>query len=1000
MESNNYDNTHNIGMDEINWQESLSIHEIIQKRAKSTPNKVPLILLSESGEEQTISYARLDADARYIALTLQNNSIQPEDVVMIIFPQSYEQIASFIGVIYYGAIPTIFTDNNQQPEAFQGRAMNLVNFSGAKAILTFPEVARVLTTQINQEECALIPVPELNGQLPETSPILSNRGGDDIVHIQFSTGSMGMSKGIMLSHSAVINQVCAFYQSRKLSTKDTLIGWLPCYNALGLNIQIILPLMSSISSYLIQPGNWLKRPVSLFQAIHRYKGTITWMPNFAFNYCTKILKTEEIKDLDLSSWQSIGNGGEPVSIKVMQSFAENFAPNGLAPTALAVAYGMNEIGFIAITCPEKGIIYDWVSRHALQIDSLATPIDPNIASALPIASCGFPVPGIELRIVDLEGNSLPDRSAGEVLVRSRSVFTRYHQQPDLTASVLQNGWLHTGDLGYMVDGQLYIYGRKKELIIAGGQKVLPHHIEEVALASLGSVTERVVAFGIEDSQSGTELPILVCEINENVDPAQNEGLARRIRHRILEEIGIALGNVCFVSRGWVVVTPIGKVVRSANRQKYLDNFQKTQFTAADSLSSTHPSPLQDISPQTLTKQVGYMFKEILGVAQVNPDDNFYSLGGDSLSALRLVLKVAEQTGKEVPAEFFRKPTVTHLVKLLTNNKPLEQSKPRAIYKEKPNRSQQHSITPFSQLNFVRKILHTEIGFQLRIKVLVWLCKQSWFYNRFYPEQVRITKDFYATLENPLSSEAETIQASLANNIAREWEHPFIKLPKSQAISRWTKIQGEEYLQSATWEGHGVILLSLHGIANHIMFHIIEQKLGKDYLIVHSEFGKRHKHTPQDERRRSIQSYSSEQITQAYHFLKSGGTVLLAGDGSMGANPVSYPFHNRLWKFNGGAYQLAQSTGATIVPLFSFTDLAWHVMVEFYPPLQDISHYGKNHDGENISSVSNKYTPTLMDKYVDCLSRFWSTHPEAISWRVMRKHLAKPTIIKSHPDNPA
>lgn len=977
----------------IDWYTGHSIQLAIQRRVVATPDKTPLIFLSEQGNETPISYARLDADARSVALTLFESHIQAEDLVVLILPHSYEQVAAFFGVIYYGAIPTIFADFNLQPDAYQKRVVSFVQSCGADAILTSPETAHMIGTQLNQIHCMPIIMPDLNGQAPDkdTSAILSSRGGEDIAYIQFSSGTMGAPKGTMISHRAVINQIYSSYCSGRVSTNDILIGWLPYYHDMGLIESVIVPVIRSIQAYQISPAHWLKRPQSLFQAINRHKGTVTWMPTFAFSYCTKRLKPEELTGLDLSSWRIVGSGAEPVSMNTMQGFAEHFASYGLKPTALGIGYGLAENTLsVTVTPPGIALAFDWVSRRDLQEKGLATPVESSHPDAIVIAPCGFPMPGVEIRIIDEQGAILPDRTIGEILVRSDYLFSGYYRQPDLTAAVLQNGWLYTGDLGYLVDGQLYVHGRKKDLIIVGGQNVLPHHIEEVAARLLGAHASRVAAFGIEDTRLGTELPILICEIIEQDSLMSGDSLAEQIRRKVIEETGIALGDVRFVNRGWIEVSTSGKIARPANRQKYIDNFHTPALSGAYKVSPEQHTTKPDHPLQAIAQQLSMIFSNILGVGDVGPDDNFFALGGDSLSALRLVLQVSEQLGKEVPAEFFKEPTVAHLIKMLGDTQSQNIKGPGIIHREKPK--QQHSRRQSPLLNLRRRILNTETGFKHRLGVLSWLCGQTWYQNRFYSQQVSLIKEFYATLENPLPNAENTIHASLVINIGRQWEHPIKLLTDNQALMRWTDVQGVEHFKSAMQKDKGVILVSLHTTGNHLLSHVLKQHIGSEYMSVYMMFGKGGQPLPTEQRRRRIQSHASEQITQAYYMLQHGGTVVLLGEGSMGVTLLSQPFHNRLWNFKGGGFELAQTTGAALIPVVASVDRHWHLSVKFLPPLQESLLFRGRHDGDPEFSAIN-YKRALLDKYIELLTWFWANHPASIPWRVMKKHITLP-----HADN--
>lgn len=956
----------------MNWQAGQSLQQIISDWAREYPDRIPLMFLSGQGGEQRISYARLDTDVRRVAWALQEAGINPGDLVVVVLPHSYEQVAAFIGAIYYGAVPSIFADHNLQPEAYQGRAQALIRASGARAILTLPNGLQALGPSIDPAACKVILFPSLAEQANpmETWSGLSGRGGEDAAYIQFSSGTTGIPKGIVLSHRAVINSIVAGHTYQLASPSDTSIGWLPLYHDMGLVKQVLAPLLYGGLSCILHPAHWLRRPITLFQAIDRYKATTMWMPNFAFRYCTRRLQPEDLRGLDLSSIRIIGNGSEAVSWKALQDFAAHFAPYGLPKKALKVGYGMAEnVLAISITPPDREATFDWVSRVGLQTEGVARQADPQDEGAIPIASCGYRLPGMEVQITDEQGVQLPERVIGEVLVSSPALFSGYYRQPDLTEAVLQDGWLHTGDLGYLADGQLYIHGRKKDLIIVGGQNIQPHVLEEIASVVIGANAGRVVAFGLENAQLGTELPVLVCEVRGLDDIALRENLSRQIRSRVLQDTGIAMGDVRLVKRGWVAVTTSGKNARLENRQKYINVYGELSSEAL-----APPGSLSDVAPQTLTVQISQIFQEILGASGVGLDENFFALGGDSLSALRLTLMIEERIGHEVPVEFFQEPTIAHLVHLLEQT----QVKGHPIDADAASKSisgPRLQIGKRANLLAGRGHWLSELAFRLRVHALAWLCGQNWFQNRYYPEQVRLVKEFYAALQNPLPNLEQTIMASLVNNIARKWKHPVISSPRQKSMDDWVQVQGLDHYTRALKDGKGVILATSHSLAPHILRRVIRVSQHTVYYLV------RRMQTPVSDSvpgKKIRSSFHSSQMVRAYRVLQQGGTVVLAADGSGGTKAaLEVLFHGRMRRFMGGLGELARTTSAAVIPVFVSLDLRWHATIKFFPPLQQTTQrHGKT------------YQDALMMEYVQLLEAYWSEQPASLPWRVMKQHLSR------------
>ena len=206
--------------------------------------------------------------------------------------------------------------------------------------------------------------------------------------------------------------------------------------------------------------------------------------------------------------------------------------------------------------------------HELQINKRAVPLPAQAPGSLATVSCGVPVAGGEIRILDEEGQPLPERQVGEIIIRTNALFSGYHGQPELTAQVMKDDWFYTGDLGYMAGGHLYICGRKKDMIIVAGRNVYPEDLEAIANMVPGIYSDRAVAFGVFDEQLGSERIVMVCDLKRKAGDAEKIDIERELRRRVHQELDVTLGEVHLVKKGWVVKTINGKIARSANREKY------------------------------------------------------------------------------------------------------------------------------------------------------------------------------------------------------------------------------------------------------------------------------------------------------------------------------------------------------------------------------------------------------------------------------------------------
>ena len=320
----------------------------------------------------------------------------------------------------------------------------------------------------------------------------------------------------------------------------------------------------------MSPFYWLRTPVALLRTLHEFKGTFCCMPNFAFNHCVRNIRDRELEGLDLSHCRSMYSGAEPIRQDTIEAFARRFAAYGLRRTALKSSYGLAEnvltVSFMQGDGPPRA---DRVGLADLQIHRRAVPVASEEPGGTTVVSTGPPIPSTEVEIRDARGQRLPERSVGEITVRSSHMLTTYYRRPEVAARVLRDGWLHTGDLGYLADGEVYVCGREKDLIIVGGSNIFPEDVESLADAVPGVQPGRAVAFGVSDERLGTERVVIVCELRQPPIDTDARTVELELRRRVVQDLGVTIGEVRFVDRGWIIKTSSGKLARSANRDKYL-----------------------------------------------------------------------------------------------------------------------------------------------------------------------------------------------------------------------------------------------------------------------------------------------------------------------------------------------------------------------------------------------------------------------------------------------
>jgi acyl-CoA synthetase (AMP-forming)/AMP-acid ligase II len=342
---------------------------------------------------------------------------------------------------------------------------------------------------------------------------------------------------------------------------------------MGLIACWLMPVLLGYPLVIMSPFDWIRAPYRLLQAVSRYKGTLSWLPNFAYNFCTQKIRERDLEGVDLSSWRAISNCSEPMRWDSHQAFFKRFQSLGLRYEALTTCYAMAENVFAVtqggIVAP---VVFEDIDRESLQVEKVARPAVPE-KPVIRMLGAGKSIPNTSVSILDSKGHPLPDRKVGEVALKSNCMLSGYYHRPDATEKAFMNGWYLTGDFGYLVNGELFITGRKKDLIIVGGKNIYPQDLELLAYEVPGVHAGRASAFGIFNEATGTEDVVLVAEVDTD-DLAEQLKISDLIRTTVTRGSAVALRYVHIVGKHWLVKTSSGKTARSANREKFLKEMQE------------------------------------------------------------------------------------------------------------------------------------------------------------------------------------------------------------------------------------------------------------------------------------------------------------------------------------------------------------------------------------------------------------------------------------------
>jgi fatty-acyl-CoA synthase len=553
--------------------------DILKGHYEHNPDRVCVHLLRSTLPDLPVTYRDLMQGAAGYAKSFEKAGILPGDVLILILQHGIDIIYAYFGAILHGAIPSImpFLTEKLLPERYRADLASLLAITRPAGIVSYPDFEPEVRAALIQGDSVRAVFLTNEVEVP-CEPVFEfysglKRRNIDTVLLQHSSGSTGLQKGVALSHQAVINQLESYSSAIGLDeSKDVIVSWLPLYHDMGLIACFILPILKKVPLVLISPFDWVRAPYRLLQAVTTYKGTLSWLPNFAFNFCAQKIRDRYIEGVDLSSWRAVINCSEPMRWESQIAFYERFKGFGLKYETLCTSYAMAENVF-AVTQGgiSEAVMVDEIDRDGLQVDKVARPPVDGIPT-VKMLSAGKPIPNVRIQILDPEGSVLPDRVVGEIALKSDSMFNGYYNRPDATKKAFINGWYLTGDFGYLVQNEVFVTGRKKDLIIVGGKNIYPQDIEELAMEVPEVHSGRVVAFGIYNNELGTEDVVLIAQVDLD-DKGEWDRISDQIRQVVTRGSAIALRQVVLVDKNWLIKTSSGKIARSANRDKYLKEFQ-------------------------------------------------------------------------------------------------------------------------------------------------------------------------------------------------------------------------------------------------------------------------------------------------------------------------------------------------------------------------------------------------------------------------------------------
>ena len=964
------------------------VMDLIAQRVQEKPNALVYISLQGGASSpQTLTFSQLSQAISSVARHLKPLASEG-DRVMLLYDHPFDFLVPFLACLYNGfvAVPAPLPNTFTAKRALS-RMQGILQDAQPVLMLTTSDNLDALKTAYGETVGAASLHYEATDRIPFHEEAWSPRNAQpgDVAYLQYTSGSTSMPKGVMITFDNIFSQ--ADYMSRTLVNGGDVTGmvsWMPYYHDMGLFSGIFFPIHDSVPCYLMSPVTFIRRPESWLQAVSDYQVSHTVAPAFSLELCSQKLTPEQRAGLNLNSLKVICLGAEPIRADIVEEFIKVFQPHGLMPSAMCPAYGLAE-ATLGVTGNPLGVglivnsfdKVDLARRRATLSDS------PN---ATVLVSAGCQLPDVKVRIVNEATLQLcAPNEVGEIWIQNRSVAAGYWNKEEESHRTFQayiqntneGPFLRSGDLGFYHDGYIYIAGRIKDMMIFQGQNFYPQDIEWVVQGSHPSLQSGAcAAFSIEVDNH--EKLVVIQEVMEKrPDQAVLEQIASAIRRAVATHHGISIHAVVLTRRGTIPKTSSGKVQRHTARQDFLTG--KTDSVLHISYSA---SQAEVAAPKTdLEASLVEIFEEILKVSPIGVEQDFFELGGDSLAFLQVVDRVEERLGLSIPLD---KPmasiTIHALAKALSGDGPADADS--AGGRDGFRRS---SAIKVAVQQLVVNVLKA-FPYPVADGFFRWYSRQRWAEALFFRGARAMIKKMLLEIGQPDS----------ASKITSEWiysglfYHWRISVLNSDGeFPRRVHISGLEHLKQARDSERGTIFLNSNTGLKHLAARAVpgwdaenmmqvgggKRTLG---LIGLTEIKGQLMLDIEEEMVKS-KSHLSFQIAKGKQVLEQGGMLFIAGDGSRGLRKLEIPFLKRLRPFGTGFAELAVTTDATVIPVFTFLRADGTAEVHFHPALTV------------PPGTREEQVRSLVEQYAHLLEEYWKSDLPNVRRKQIRQYLTLPPV---------
>jgi acyl-CoA synthetase (AMP-forming)/AMP-acid ligase II/thioesterase domain-containing protein/acyl carrier protein len=645
----------------------------------------------EDGERigESWTYGDLEVRVQAIAACLQSLTGGSSERALLLFPQKLSVISAFLGCLYANvvAIPVPPPEPGHLKRSLP-RLQAIAKDAQVSLVLSTSRIISLLKDSIQEfpelKQATWVDIDSIDLGLAlqwKEMPIQE----DALAYLQYTSGSTSTPKGVMLTHQNILHHLSIIHQDCGYSDRSVTVNWLPYFHDYGLVAGLLLPLYAGIPCYLMSPFSFIRKPLRWLQAITQYCGTHSQGPNFAYDLCLRQIQSDQLEALNLESWELAGCGGEPINPKIMEQFYKKFAACGFQWTAFAPAYGLAEYTLMISTTPKQSPpVFTTVDSHVLERDNHVVEVPAYWEGGRTYPSCGRLTGDSKVLIVNpILLTECPDGDVGEIWVQGLSTAQGYWQRAEATEDTFKaslpthsGSFLRTGDLGFLKEGELYVTGRIKDLIIIAGANHYPQDIEWTVQHCHPSLRPNGgAAFSVE--VSGQECLFIAQEVEGNylkdsLNASYTDSLIQAICQAVFENHGLQVYGILLLRPGTVPKTSSGKIQRSACRRSFLEG--KLEFVTRWSVENQtlqiisediKPAATQRVQPQTLEEQLLLIWREVFSSESIGLQDNFFMLGGNSLRAAQILATIERDLKRTLSvSDLTRAATIANLAQII------------------------------------------------------------------------------------------------------------------------------------------------------------------------------------------------------------------------------------------------------------------------------------------------------------------------------------------------